>query len=69
MTKKPEPLDWDAIEAEIAEANRKAWDSLDHDKLKRKAEAERQRRIAAGWEDEDGNSLLPPDETDDEEEA
>lgn len=66
MSKNPTTLDWNAIEEEIAEANRKSWDAIDHDALKAKAEAERQRRIKAGWEDEDGNSLLPPDDTDEE---
>lgn len=66
MTKQPEPLDWDAISEEIADQNRKSWDSIDHDALKAKAEAERQRRIKAGWEDEDGNSLLPPEEENEE---
>ena len=65
---KPELLDWDAVEAEIAEANRKSWDSIDHEALAKKSEAERQRAIDNGWMDEDGNSLLPPDEDEDEEE-
>jgi hypothetical protein len=43
MTKEPTYLDWDAIEAEIAENNRKSWDSVDHEAVKAKAAAERAR--------------------------
>lgn len=66
--KQPGILDWDAIENEIAESNRRSYDSVDHDALKAKAEAERQRRIKAGWEDEEGNSLIADEENDNEEE-
>jgi hypothetical protein len=67
MAKTPAPLDWDAIGDEIAENARKSWDNLDHEALKRKSEAERQRAIRNGWIDEEGNSLLPPEPEDDDE--
>lgn len=59
-------VNWDEVFAEKAEENRKAWDSIDHAKLKQKFEHERRRAIEQGWMDEDGNSLLT-DEEDDEE--
>lgn len=61
------PLDWDEIEKEIAEKNRREFDKY-NESAKRKADAERKRHIELGWYDEDGNSLLPEeddDETDD----
>jgi hypothetical protein len=61
-------MDWEQIEKEIAEQNRKSWDATDHEALKAKAERERQVAIRNGWMDEDGNSLLPPDEEDEEDE-
>lgn len=35
------------------------------ERLLAKAEEDRQARVLVGWEDEEGNSLLPPDEDDD----
>lgn len=59
-------LDWDAIEAEIAEQNRKDFDRY-AESNKAKSKAERKRAIANGWMDEDGNSLLPEEPEEEEE--
>lgn len=59
--------------AEVAREN-----AADHDRRstpekieqrRARTERERQRRIAMGWEDEDGNSLLPPEEDEDKDEG
>lgn len=63
-----EPVNWDEVFEEQAEANRKAWDSVDHEKVRAKFEQERKRAIELGWMDEDGNSLLPDNEEDEEDE-
>lgn len=60
-------VNWDDVFEEKAAENRKSWDSIDHEKLKEKAEAERRRGIELGWFDEDGNSLELSEEEDDEE--
>ncbi|MBS3648807.1 hypothetical protein KEU06_09335 [Pseudaminobacter sp. 19-2017] len=73
MSKEPPFLDWDAIETEIADTNRKAWDAENTpEKIaarKAKSEAEFERGVRNGWWDKDGNSLQPeePDEEEDEE--
>lgn len=38
------------------------------ERTRAKAERERQARISAGWEDEEGNSLLPEEPEEDDEE-
>lgn len=58
-------LDWDEIEKEIAENNRKSSDSVDTEKQRQRAKEEFERGVRNGWFDKDGNSLLQ-DETDDE---
>lgn len=64
------PTDWDAIEREVVENNRRLSDSVDQEAMRRKREAEFERGVRLGWHDKDGNSLLPeePDEDDLEEE-
>lgn len=63
-------LDWDAIETEIAETNRKAYEADNTpEKIaarKEKAQAEFDKGVRLGWHDKDGNSLLPLDEDEDE---
>ena len=60
-------LDWDEIEKEIAENNRRISDSVDTEKQRARSKAEFDRGVALGWFDKDGNSLLN-EETDDENE-
>lgn len=66
MAKTPEPLDWDAIEAEIAERNRQSWDAANTPeevaKRKAKQEAEFERGVRNGWWDKDGNPIPQADE-------
>jgi hypothetical protein len=70
MTNKTGFLDWNEIEKEIGEQNRKISDSVDTEAMKRKSAKEWERGLRLGWYDEDGNSLLveETDEDDEEEE-
>jgi hypothetical protein len=59
-------INWDDVFEEKAAETRKSWDTIDHEKLKEKAELERQRGIALGWFDEDGNPSSSDDDENDE---
>lgn len=60
--------DWDKIFDELAEANRKAYDSVDHEKLKAKSAEEFERGVRLGWWDADGNPITQETDSDDENE-
>jgi hypothetical protein len=54
--------DWDEIEAEIAEENRKAYDALQTPEAIARTDAKRKAEfdlgVRSGWWDAEGNSLL-----------
>ncbi len=57
-------IDWDAeFEAQAREMAKRT-DAVDPAKVRAKSEAEFQRGVALGWWDADGNSLLPDDSDD-----
>ncbi len=61
-------IDWDAeFEAQAKESAKRA-DAIDPAKVRAKSEAEFQRGVALGWRDADGNSLLPADSDDENDE-
>lgn len=60
-------LNWDEIDKELGEQNRRISDSVDMEKVRQKAKEEFERGVRLGWHDEDGNSLLPADEDEEDE--
>jgi hypothetical protein len=59
--------DWDRIEAEIVEQNRKASDSVDPAAAAKRLDEQRQLAIREGWSDADGNTLLPQEDEEEDE--
>lgn len=64
----PEFLNWDEIETEIAETNRRISDSVDSEALRRKSREEFERGVRLGWFDKDGNPIPGAEDEDAEDE-
>jgi len=57
--------DWDRIAEEAADINRAASDSVHADTIVLRIKEARDLAVRQGWSDEHGNSLLPEDPEDD----